>query len=112
MLGSAGVLFIDDIPGSGLGELTRGDWQTGVSEDHAAQLVWQEDDLVFTLRLGEAVDPEREEIGADDRTFRLWTTSLLALVARAAGLSGPERVGGGNLLKLRRQAGGAPGEPG
>lgn len=97
-----GRLLIDDLPQDLWPELTEGHWQSGISEDGTSQLVWAPDDSVFTLRIGEAVDPDRWTIDPDETRYRLWTMSGLTLLARLAGLSDPEPDPGCALIVLRR----------
>lgn len=98
-----GTLLIDDMPRDFLPELTSGNWQNGISPDGDMQMVWEENDLVFALRQGDAVDPDVWQIGAGEQRYRLWTEASLTLVARAAGLSDPVPDVDGGLLMLRRQ---------
>lgn len=99
-----GMVVIDDLPGTLWPELASGGWQGGVSDDGRWQLAWSPDDAVFALRRGAEVDPRQETLRPGDRRLRLWTMGALRLAARLAGLSGPERVEGGNLLLLRGAA--------
>ena len=97
-----GRLLIDDLPQDLWPELTEGHWQSGISEDGTSQLVWAADDSVFSLRLGEAVDPERWTIDPGDTRYRLWTMSGLTLLGRLTGLSDPEPDPGRALIVFRR----------
>ena len=97
-----GAVILDDIPGDFWPELTEGNWQSGVSPDGDMQIIWNEADPVFALRQGHAVDTECWDFKDDDRRFRLWTTSLLQLVARQVGLSGVERRPDVGLVLLRK----------
>lgn len=85
-----GVFIIDDMAGCFWPELTEGNWQSGLSEDSSMQLVWHPRDTLFTIRLGDQVDPDAWELKPSDRVFRLWTAALLAMVAKQAGLSEPQ----------------------
>jgi SAM-dependent methyltransferase len=96
-----GAFIIDDIPSDFWPELTGGAWQTGLSEDGALQMVWDEADAVFALRSGAAVAGGDWRIGDGERRFRLWTDGSLRLAARAAGLSAPQRRFPEHLLVMR-----------
>ncbi|MHC4910411.1 MAG: class I SAM-dependent methyltransferase [Planctomycetota bacterium] len=97
-----GAFCIDDIPGLHWPEVAEGNWATGLSPDDQLQMVWAEDDAVFTLRQGDAVDPDVWQLVEGDRLFRLWSGDGLWLLARAAGLSAPARGVGGGLLVMHR----------
>ena len=97
-----GVIMLDDLAGEHWSELTEGNWLSGVSDDGEAQLVWADDDAVFALRTGGAVDDQCWTLRGDDRRLRLWTAGSLRLAARAAGLSGPCRLESGHLVLLGR----------
>jgi SAM-dependent methyltransferase len=88
-LAPGGVFLIDDLPGCFWPELTEGNWQSGLTEDGQMQLIWHRRDTIFTIRMGEAVDADSWVLKPDDRRFRLWTSSLLSMVAQRAGLSEP-----------------------
>lgn len=104
-----GVLAIDDFPFELWSELTEGNWQSGISQDGSAQLIWQPGDSVFALRKNQEVDPESWSIRPDDRVFRLWCEGSLRLAARAAGLSAPIRLAAAGLIIMRRGGGVLPG---
>ena len=55
-LKKGGVVILDDIPGDLWPEVAQGGWANGVNEDESLQLVWEENDAVFTIREGEKVD--------------------------------------------------------
>ncbi len=95
VLSPGGIIALDDCPADFWPELTDGNWQSGVSDDGHAQMIWCASDTVFTLRTGGNVDTESWEIGPDDRRLRLWSDGALQLAAKSAGLSVPERVNGG-----------------
>ena len=78
-------------PFSRLNELTEGNWLSGVSPDGDAQLVWDPGDALFAIRRGADVDTESWTPRAGEPVFRLWSDGALRLLARAAGLSAPER---------------------
>lgn len=103
-LSAGGLFIIDDCPHDFWPELADGNWTSGLTEDGTAQLLWREGDAVFTLRLGAEVDAEAWAFKASDRVYRLWTMGALRLAAKAAGLSGPQRVADGGLLIMRREA--------
>lgn len=96
-----GAIVLDDLPALWR-EVADGHWQSGVSEDGESQLVWEPARPVFTLRSGAAVDADNWTVGEHDRRFRLWTIGELALLARLARLSPPERDLAGGLLLLSR----------
>ena len=104
VLADGGLFIVDDCPHDFWPELTEGNWTSGISEDGSAQLLWREGDSVFALRCGEEVDADEWHFKPADRLYRLWTMGALRLAARAAGLSGPERVAEGGLLIMRRSA--------
>ena len=64
------------------------------------QLVWEPDDAVFTLRMGEQVNESSWAIGDDEPRYRLWTRGLLEVVARCAGLSATVREKTDGLFEL------------
>jgi SAM-dependent methyltransferase len=100
-----GVIVLDDIPGEFLPEVESGNWADGISDDGSLQMIWSQDEAVFTIRSGEAVDETVWSFRDDDVLLRLWTDSTLAQVAEGAGLSGPHRVesgpGTGAVLVMR-----------
>lgn len=96
-----GAIVLDDLPALWR-EVAEGNWQSGLSEDGDSQLVWEPARPVFALRSGAQVDPDNWTIGEDERRFRLWTIGELALLARLARLSPPERDPAGGLLLLTR----------
>ena len=85
-----GKVVIDDIPGDLWPEVTGGGWQEGIDPESGAQLIWANDDAVFTLRSPERADPEDWTLGPEDQRLRLWTAGALELVARAAGYESPQ----------------------
>ena len=89
---------MDDCPHEYWPELTEGNWQSGLAEDGAAQLVWAPGDSVFSLRCGTAVDPDCWEPRDGDRRLRLWSVGALDLLAALAGLSASSRPVGEGLL--------------
>jgi SAM-dependent methyltransferase len=97
-----GAVALDDLAGEFWPELGEGRWTSGLAPDGSAQLVWADDDAVFTLRTGADVDEEAWSLRPGDRRFRLWTTGSLRLAARAAGLSAPRRVPETCLLVMER----------
>ena len=99
-----GWLAIDDAPADLWPELTDGNWQSGVTATGEAQLVWHASDAVFALRQGADVDVESPHLQPADVRYRMWTDGALALAARAAGLSAPERDEAAHLLLFRRTA--------
>jgi SAM-dependent methyltransferase len=105
-----GIIVVDDIPTDLWPELTEGNWQSGLSPDGDAQLVWDPSDAVFTLRTGDAVDESSWAIRSDEPRYRLWTDGALRLVARLAGLSDPERCPASHLLIIRRDRGATTGD--
>jgi SAM-dependent methyltransferase len=101
-LAPGGMFVIDDLPGLHWPEVAEGYWVEGVSEDGASQFIWDRRDAVFSVRSGDAVDPEAWTIEPGDRKYRAWTDGALGLLARAAGLSPPETVADGVLIVMRR----------
>lgn len=97
-----GSFIIDNIPQEHWPELIDGNWQSGVNDEGDVQMVWAQNDAVFALREGEAVDDENWELSTSDRKLRLWTMGCLRLAARAAHLSGPQPVQSANLLVFGR----------
>lgn len=98
----SGLFLLDDIAGCFWPELTEGNWQSGRSEDGEMQLIWHPRDTLFTIRMGEQVDLDSWALTPSDRLFRMWTESLLAMVADRAGLSEPETAESHVLTVLRR----------
>jgi len=97
-----GVFLIDDIAGCFWPELTEGNWQSGLSDDGAMQMIWHPRDTLFTIRLGDCVDTEGWTMKPDDRLFRLWTAWLLRMIAERAGLSEPQTADEHVLAVMRR----------
>jgi len=84
-----GLFLLDNFTHDFWPELTAGNWGTGISPDGSMQMIWADDDAVFTIRKGKRVEPECEVLRPDDRLFRLWTQGALTLAAYGAGLSAP-----------------------
>ncbi len=101
MLTGDGVFLIDDCPADFWPEVIEGNWQSGISDDGSSQLVWDSSDAVFTLRVGESVDPDNWRIGSDEQRFRLWTDGALALACSIGGLSAPRRLAEARLLVMQ-----------
>ena len=95
-----GLFVIDDFPHELWPQVADGLWQSGMSPDGAAQLVWAADDAVLALRTGAAVDPDLWHITESDTVVRLWTMGALRLAARCAGLSAPRRIADAGLLTM------------
>ncbi len=102
VLKTGGVIVLDDLARENWPELIEGNWLSGISEDGDAQLVWADDDAVFALRHGAAIDESCWVLRDDDRKLRLWTAGALRLAALAAGLSGPCRLNDADLVLLDR----------
>ena len=100
-LATDGVLAIDHAHTVVGEEVADGNWQTGVSDDRAMQLVWGNGDAVIALRTGASVDPSTEELTGSDTPMRLWSLGSLRLLARASGFSDPECVPGEHLVLFR-----------
>lgn len=102
-----GGLFIsDNFPAPVWAEVAEGNWQEGVSDDGSMQMVWAAGDNVIALRRGDGVRPRDRTIRSDDRLLRLWSLGELALLAEAAGFTGPlEDRPGGALLIMRARDG-------
>ena len=94
-LAPGGMVVIDDIPSEFQPEVQSGNWATGFSPGADMQMIWAEDDSVFTIRSGDAMDEEAWFLREDDVHLRLWNDQSLAQVASAAGLSGPCKPGSG-----------------
>jgi len=90
-LAPGGCFIIDDCPRDFWPELTEGNWLSGVSPDGDAQLVWDPGDALFAIRRGADVDTGSWTPRPGEPVFRLWSDGALRLLARAAGLSAPER---------------------
>jgi SAM-dependent methyltransferase len=105
LLKPGGAVLIDDFPHEFWLELTQGRWQTGLSQDHRMQLIWEPGDNVFTIRKDADVDPTCWQIKPRDQRFRLWSMGELTLAARLAGLSAPKWKEGTTLIALARRAG-------
>lgn len=100
-LGEGGLLVIDDLPAEFIPEVEAGHWQTGLSPDGNMQMIWSDEDEVFTIRTGDAVDPDNWSLEPGDVRLRLWTDRSLMQVAEAAGLSAPTREDAGAVLVMR-----------
>ncbi len=100
-LKKGGVVILDDIPGDLWPEVAQGGWANGVNEDESLQLVWEENDAVFTIREGEKVDVDSWELKEGDRRVRLWTIGALKLAAQLADLSAPVVRAAGAILVMR-----------
>jgi len=100
-LAPGGIVVLDDLPGLFVPEVESGNWATGISEDGSLQLIWSEREDVFTVRSGEAVDPDHWSLHADDVLLRLWRRAALERVAEAAGLSAVEVDQEGAVLVMR-----------
>lgn len=96
-----GMVVFDDLPGLFVPEVESGNWETGISEDGSLQLLWSDREDVFTVRSGEAVDPDRWSLRDDDVPLRLWRLDSLERVASAAGLSAVEPDPDGAVLVMR-----------
>ena len=88
-LAPGGCFVIDDIPGDLWPEVAAGYWQEGLDPESGQQLVWADDDLIFTLRPPETADPENWNLSSDDVRLRLWTAGSLQLAAQVAGFEVP-----------------------
>ncbi len=98
-LREGGAVILDDFPRELWAEVESGNWQTGISEDESWQMVWE--DPLLVLRRGDAIDPDMDRIGPDDRPMRLWRLEELAEAASEAGLSAPAYQGGAPVLVMR-----------
>ena len=87
LLGPAGMIVLDDLPGDHWPEVAQGNWVSGVSDDGESQLLWADDDAVLAIRHGDAVDLDSWCFREDDRRMRIWTSGALRLAATAAGLA-------------------------
>jgi SAM-dependent methyltransferase len=102
-LRKGGMVIIDDIPGDLWPEVAEGNWVNGLNEQAKLQLVWAEDDAVFAIREGDAVDDASWELKESDVPLRLWTMGSLRLLARLASLSVPEVPVKGAILVMRAE---------
>lgn len=100
-LGAPGWFAIDNLVGDVWRDVAEGNWQEGVSDDSAWQMVWGLGDEVVALRRGDRVDPDDWVIREHDRTLRLWSLGSLRLLAMASGWSGPDPDPTGALLVFR-----------
>ena len=100
-LSPGGVVALDDFCEPLWREVHEGAWHEGVSEDGSMQLIWAPGEPVFTLRHGDAVDPNDWSIRPDERRMRLYSLGDLRLLAASAGLEGPENDAGGALMLFR-----------
>lgn len=100
VVGKGGWLALDGFCEPLWREVAEGNWQEGVSEDGAWQLIWAPGENLVALRSGDAVDPEDFMIRAHDRLLRLWTRSELAHLAHQAGWGAPQADSTGALLLL------------
>ncbi len=82
---SGGLFVIDNFCRELWAEVANGNYATGVSEDGATQMIWEDGENAFALRRGAEVDPERWEIGPTDRRYRLWSMRELDLLATSGG---------------------------
>ncbi len=96
-----GVIILDDLPNDLWPEVAEGRWANGINEEGTLQLLWEKNDLVFTIREGNAVDAGMWQMKGADKKLRLWTTSSLALTAQLADLSVPEVWVEGAVLVMR-----------
>lgn len=95
-------LIIDDFPVSLREEIESGNWQTGISEDGASQMIIMDDDppgmdqrdadVRFVLREGGEVDEEYWAVKPADRIYCLWSIETLARWAGSSGLSALDQV--------------------
>jgi len=100
----AAWLAIDDSPHSLWSEVSSGDWQEGLSEDGAMQMVWAPGDNVIALREGDDVDKSDWSVREGDRPIRLWSWGELRLLGAASGWGGPIREESRGLVLFRRVA--------
>ena len=100
-LAPGGLLVIDDIPGDLWPEVIEGRWQEGLDPEHGCQMVWSEDDAVFTFRDPSRADADNWDIGSGDVPMRLWTAGALHLAAIAAGYEVPLVPAGSGVRVLR-----------
>ena len=107
-LAPGGMVVLDDLPGLFVPEVESGNWETGISEDGSLQLIWSDREDVFTVRSGEAVDPDQWSLRDDDVPLRLWRLDSLERVAAAAGLSAVRVDPDGAVLVMR--SGGSAGQ--
>lgn len=100
---SGGLIILDDMPNDLWPEVALGRWANGMNEAGTLQLVWAQNDAVFTIREGEEVDGNSWELKEGDRLVRLWTMGALRLAAKLAGLSVPEVRTEGAVLVMRAE---------
>jgi SAM-dependent methyltransferase len=108
LLRPGGRLILDDVPGDLWPELAEGRWCAGVDDGETQQMVWADDDAVFAVRAGSAVDCDHWTLAAGDRRMRLWSTGAIRLAARASGFAGPTRHPDAGVLVLRPTRDGRP----
>jgi SAM-dependent methyltransferase len=109
-LAPGGLIVLDAFCDDLWREVHDGAWQEGVSEDGDLQILWAPGEPVFTLRAGDAVDPDDWTIHPDERRMRLYSRGELRLLAAGADLDGPENDPTGALCCFRTSIGGR--EPG
>ena len=100
-LSPGGLFVLDDIPGDLWPELIEGRWQEGLDPEDGRQLVWSNDDAIFTIRHGSCVDPDDWNIGPQDVPMRLWTAGALSLAALSSGFEVPVVPAGSGVRVLR-----------
>jgi len=96
-----GIFVIDNFPEDLWPCVADGSWCNGISEDNSTQMVWETNDNVFTLRHGDAVNPNRPQIEPDDTRYRLWTMGQLRLLASQAGLQPPQIDRTAHLIRMQ-----------
>lgn len=102
LLPPGGCVYLDAFCAEMWREVAEGNWQEGVSEDGEMQLLWAAGDNVIALREGEAADETCEEIGPDDKLYRLWTLGELRLLGGLCGLAGPKVLADYHLMRFVR----------
>lgn len=98
-----GVVVIDDFPGALWQEVADGNWQTGLSDDGAMQLVWAKGDNVLCLRTGSDIDPQCTSVREDEVRYRLWSRGELELLAHASGWKAPRTAAESYLIVFTHQ---------
>lgn len=106
VLPPGGAMIIDNCCSAMWAEVASGNWQTGISEDGAMQMLWADGDNVVALRRGPDIRPDDWDIDdrAGDRLLRVWSRGELSLLAAAAGFTGPVEDSPDGALLLFRSA--------
>ena len=103
-----GLLVIDNCCATTWSEIANGDYSDGLSLDGDQQLFFLQGDNRFVWRRGEAVDADSWLPKPDDRIFRCWSLSEVALAAAAADLTLVVLAPESPFIVLQRASAGTP----